>query len=80
MGKHIGTGGLAWGKILGRLAFYTWVAWAWVGATRYYSGWVGGWLGGCRRTGYTLQLNHFILQLSVAQMQCGQMLTGQTYL
>ena len=25
MGKHIGTGGLAWGKILGRLAFYTWV-------------------------------------------------------
>ena len=26
MGKHIGTGGLAWGKILGRLAFYTWVA------------------------------------------------------
>ena len=25
MGKHIGTGGLAGGKILGRLAFYTWV-------------------------------------------------------
>ena len=25
MGKHIGTGGLARGKILGRLAFYTWV-------------------------------------------------------
>jgi len=25
MGKHIGTGGRAWGKILGRLAFYTWV-------------------------------------------------------
>ena len=27
MGKHIGTGGLARGKILGRLAFYTWVDW-----------------------------------------------------
>ena len=26
MGKHIGTGGLARGKILGRLAFYTWVS------------------------------------------------------
>ena len=25
MGKHIGTGGLARGMILGRLAFYTWV-------------------------------------------------------
>ena len=25
MGKHIGTGSLARGKILGRLAFYTWV-------------------------------------------------------
>ena len=25
MGKYIGTGGLARGKILGRLAFYTWV-------------------------------------------------------
>ena len=25
MGKHNGTGGLARGKILGRLAFYTWV-------------------------------------------------------
>ena len=25
MGKHIRTGGLARGKILGRLAFYTWV-------------------------------------------------------
>ena len=25
MGKHIGTGGLAQGKILGQLAFYTWV-------------------------------------------------------
>ena len=25
MGKHIGTGGLARGKILGGLAFYTWV-------------------------------------------------------
>ena len=25
MGKNIGTGGLAQGKILGRLAFYTWV-------------------------------------------------------
>ena len=46
--------------------------------------WVGGWLAGLvvvgGLTGYTLQLNHFILQLSVAQMQCGQMLTGQTYL
>ena len=26
MGKHIGTSGLARGKILGRLAFYTWGA------------------------------------------------------
>ena len=25
MGKNIGTGVLAWRKILGRLAFYTWV-------------------------------------------------------
>ena len=25
MGQNIGTGGRAWGKILGRLAFYTWV-------------------------------------------------------